>query len=112
MTTLNYSRRRIDLDEDGYLKSFTDWNEDVAHALTEREGVGRLSKDKMDILLFMRDYYTKFNSFPILNAVCRNIHQPKECTYEQFPDPILAWKIAGLPKPTTEVFSLIKHNVR
>ena len=104
------SKIKIQLDEDGYLKSFEDWNEDVAHALAEKEGVGELTRERMDILLFMRDYYSKFGAFPILNAVCRNIHQPKDCTYEQFPDPILAWKIAGLPRPTTEVFTLIKHN--
>jgi len=101
---------KIQLDEDGYLKSFDDWNEDVAQALAENEGIGRLTRERMDILLFMRDYYRNFNSFPILNAVCKNIHQPKDCTYEQFPDPILAWKMAGLPKPTTEVFALIRHH--
>jgi len=111
MATLDYSYSIIHLDEEGYLRSFDDWNEDVAHILAEREGVGRLTKDRRDILLFMRDYYRKFNSFPILDVVCKNIRQPKECTYEQFPDPILAWKIAGLPKPVTQVFSLTKHNV-
>jgi TusE/DsrC/DsvC family sulfur relay protein len=106
------SHSKVQLDEDGYLKTFEDWNEDIANLLAEKEGVGQLTKEKMDILLFMRDYYRKFQSFPILNAVCKNIHQPKDCTYEQFPDPILAWKMAGLPKPTTEVFALIKHNAR
>jgi len=43
--------------------------------------------------------------------VCKNIHQPKECAYEQFPDPIKAWKIAGLPRPTAEVFVLIRHQL-
>lgn len=109
MPAIEFSGKKITLDEDGYLTRFEDWNEDVARALAEREGVGSLTKDRMNILLFMRDYYKNFNSFPILNAVCKNIHQPNDCTYEQFPDPIIAWKIAGLPKPTTEVFSLIRH---
>ena len=110
MPTIEFSGKKIRLDEDGYLISFEDWSEDVGNILAEREGVNELTKDRMEILLFMRDYYKKFNSFPILNAVCRNIHQPDGCNYEQFPDPIIAWKIAGLPKPTTEVFALIKHN--
>ncbi len=111
MPTIELSGTRIDIDDDGYLVNFEDWNEKVAHALAEREGLGTLTKDRMDILQFMREYYRKFNSFPILHAVCKNIHQPKECTYEQFPDPIKAWRVAGLPKPTTEVFSLIRHDV-
>lgn len=110
MPTIEYSGKSIELDEEGYLASFEDWSEEVAHILAEREGVKELTKDRVEILLFMRDYYSKFNSFPILNAVCRNIHQPDGCTYEQFHDPITAWKVAGLPKPTTEVFALIKHH--
>lgn len=110
MGTIEHSDKKIELDDDGYLKRFEDWSEDAAHILAEREGVDALTRGRMDILLFMRDYYIKFNSFPVLNAVCKNVNQPKECTYEQFPDPIIAWKIAGLPKPTTEVFALIKHN--
>ena len=110
MPTIGHSGKKIRLDEDGYLISFEDWNEDIGNILAEKEGVNEHTRERMDVLLFMRDYYKKFNSFPILNAVCRNIHQPDGCTYEQFPDPIIAWKIAGLPKPTTEVFALIKHN--
>ena len=109
MPTIEHSGTKINLDDEGYLANFEEWNEEVAHALAEREGVGELTRDRLDILAFMRDYFRKFNSFPILRAVCRNIHQPDDCTYEQFPDPIKAWKIAGLPRPTTEVFGLIKH---
>jgi len=111
MPTIEYSGKKIALDDEGYLSRYEDWNENAAHALAEREKVGELTSERMDILRFMRDYYKKFNSFPILRAVCRNIHQPDDCTYEQFPDPVKAWKIAGLPKPTTEVLSLIKHQL-
>lgn len=111
MQTIECAGEQIQLDDEGYLANFETWNEAVAQELAKREGLEKLTKDRMDILLFMRDYYKKFNSFPILNAVCRNVHQEKGCTYEQFPDPIKAWKIAGLPKPTTEVFALIHHEV-
>lgn len=111
MPTIEYGDMKVDVDGAGYLARFEDWNESVAHALAEREGVGELTTERMDILQFMRDYYKKFNSFPILRAVCRNIHQPDNCTYEQFPDPIKAWKVAGLPEPTTEVLALIQHQM-
>jgi TusE/DsrC/DsvC family sulfur relay protein len=103
------SELKINIDDEGFLVNIDDWNEDVAHALAEKEGLGPLTSERLDIVRFMRDYYKKFNSFPILQAVCKNIHQSGDCTYEQFPDPIKAWRIAGLPKPTTEVFALIKH---
>lgn len=113
MPTIECEGRSISLDDEGYLVDFEAWTEKVACALADKEGVSNecpLTEERMEILRFMRDYYKKFGSFPILRAVCKNIHQPKDCTYEQFPDPIAAWKIAGLPKPTTEVFAYIKHN--
>ena len=102
----------LNLDEEGYLADPDDWNEEVACALADLEGVSRecpLSKERMDILKFVRDYYKRFEAFPIIRAVCKNVGQEKSCQYEQFPDPITAWKIAGLPKPTPEVLAKIKH---
>lgn len=101
---------KIELDDEDYLVNFEDWNEDVACALAEREGVGKecpLTKERMEILKFMRDYYKKYNTFPILRTVCRNIHQPQKCITEQFMDPLKAWKIAGLPKPAGEVMAYL-----
>ena len=105
---------KIEVDDEGYLVRFEDWNEKVACALAEREGISDqcpLTEERMNILKFMREYYIKFHSFPIVPAVCRNVHQPKNCLNEKFLDPIQAWKIAGLPKPTTEVFAHI-HSPR
>ena len=114
MPTIECEGMQIEVDDEGYLADFETWNEKIACALADREGVSKecpLTEERMEILNFMREYYKKFDSFPILRAVCKNVHQPKDCTYEQFPDPIKAWKIAGLPKPTTEVFAQIRHQV-
>jgi tRNA 2-thiouridine synthesizing protein E len=112
MPTIDYEGMAINVDDEGYLMNVDDWNEKVACVLADREGVSKecpLTKDRMDILKFMRDYYKVYSAFPILRAVCKNVHQPKECTQEQFPDPITAWKIAGLPKPTPEVLIHLEH---
>ena len=114
MPAIEYERVMIHLDDEGYLINTEDWNEKVACAMAEREGIldeCPLTIEKMEILKFMRDYYKRFNSFPILRAICKKIHQPKDCEYEQFPDPIKAWKIAGLPKPVTEVFAYLRHEI-
>ncbi len=112
MPMIEYEGMTIQVDEEGYLENFEDWNEKVARALAEREGASvecPLTKEMMDIVKFMREYYKQYQSFPVLRAVCKNVHQPKNCTYQRFPDPIKAWKIAGLPKPTTEVLAYIRH---
>lgn len=57
----------------------------------------------------INDYYERFEAFPIIRAVCKNVGQDKTCQYQQFPDPITAWKVAGLPRPTPEVLAKIRH---
>jgi tRNA 2-thiouridine synthesizing protein E len=112
MPTIEYRGKKIEVDEEGYLVNHKDWNEDVACALAEREGVAQqfpLTTEQLEILRFLRHYYERFGSFPVVRAVCRNVKKPKDCQYEHFPDPIKAWKIAGLPRPPTEVLAYIRH---
>lgn len=104
----------INLDTEGYLEDYKSWTEEIACSMAEKEGISDecpLSDERMEILRFMRDYYEKFEAFPILRAICKNVGQSKECNYEQFPDPIIAWKVAGLPKPTPEVFAKIRYTI-
>ncbi|MDA8078232.1 MAG: TusE/DsrC/DsvC family sulfur relay protein [Nitrospiraceae bacterium] len=103
MQEAEHKGMKFTLDDDGYLVNMDDWNETIASALAEREGIGELTADKMAILKFMRDYYREYNFFPILRFVCKNVGQPRNCVTEKFIEPVLAWKIAGLPNPGDEV---------
>lgn len=107
MAVIEYGAIKVEVDEEGYLVRFDDWNEKVACALAEHEGVDELTPEKIEILKFMRGYYKLYNSFPLLQAVCRNIHQPRECVREEFMEPLKAWKIAGLPKPGEEAVAYL-----
>lgn len=107
MAVIEYGDLKIKVDDEGYLAAFDDWNEKVACALAEKEGVDELTPERIDILRFMRDYFRRYNSFPVLQAVCKNIHQSKECVREEFIEPLKAWKIAGLPKPGEEAVAYI-----
>jgi dissimilatory sulfite reductase related protein len=98
MAYLESGGKRVDLDDDGFLVDMEQWDEKVAETLAAREEQ-ELSDDAVEILRFMRSYYKKFHAFPILHYVCKNVHQPRECVREKFFDPMVAWKIAGLPKP-------------
>lgn len=91
--------KSVELDEHGFLADIREWDESIAAALASHEGLRALTREQMDIILFMRAYFLQYNAFPILRSVCKNLHQPKECVNEQFIDPIKAWKIAGLPNP-------------
>ena len=92
--------KKIHLGREGFLVNVDEWNEDVARTIAEREGLKDLSGKKMEIVRFMRDYYKKYQAFPILNYVCKNLDQPRECVTDEFSNPMIAWKIAGLPEPT------------
>ncbi|HCG98370.1 MAG TPA: sulfur relay protein DsrC [Actinobacteria bacterium] len=95
------------LDEEGYLLDYHQWDESVAQAIAEKEGVGEITPDRMEIIKFMRTYYEKYKAYPILGNVCKNVHQPRDCVNEEFIDPLKAWRIAGLPRPNEEVISYL-----
>ncbi len=109
MEIFEYGNTRIELDDDGYLSHFEDWNEKMACGLAEHEGIEELSKERLEVIKFMRGYYEQFHAFPLLNSVCKNVHQSQNCVNEDFVDPVIAWKIAGLPKPSEEVISYLKR---
>lgn len=107
LDAIEIENQRIELCEGGYLCRFEEWSEQVARELARREGMSGLTEEKLAALRFIREYYAKYGFFPILNAVCRNLHRPKECVREDFIDPLLAWKFAGLPTPEEPVISLL-----
>ncbi|MBU0480083.1 MAG: TusE/DsrC/DsvC family sulfur relay protein [Proteobacteria bacterium] len=98
MNDRRHEKKTVRLDDEGYLTDQNDWDEDVALFLAGREGRAELTAEQMEIIRFMRTYYKKYNAFPMLQYVCKNINQPRECVTEQFINPGIAWKIAGLPK--------------
>jgi len=103
---------KVNIDDEGYLTNFEDWDEKVANVLAKKEGLKcPLTEEQMEILRFMRSYYQQYNSFPIVRFICKSVGQEKGCVYMEFPDPIEAWRIAGLPKPTARVFALVRHKI-
>ena len=63
MPVLTYSGLKINVDDEGFLENPDDWNEKVACALAEQEGVEELTSDRMEIISFLRDHYRKYNFF-------------------------------------------------
>jgi tRNA 2-thiouridine synthesizing protein E len=109
MTVIEYADKRVELDDQGYLVNVNDWNRDVACAMAEREGIEELTSEKLDILEFIRGYYIKYNFFPIMNSICKHVHQEKNCVTEQFLSPLKAWKMAGLPNPDDFTINVLEH---
>jgi TusE/DsrC/DsvC family sulfur relay protein len=108
MEYLELRGKKIPISGQGYLENFDDWDESVAEELARREGVGGLTEEEFVALRFIRQYYRKFNYFPIVSSVCKQVQKPKNCVHEDFINPLIAWKIAGLPEPEEPVISLLK----
>jgi len=98
MNEITVGGKKIALDDECFLVNKDDWNYDVAREIAKQLGIKSLDEQQLEIIEFMRNYYHKFNAFPILSYVCRHIDQPKQCVNDEFINPMKAWKIAGLPK--------------
>jgi len=96
----------VETDANGYLTNVEDWNEDVAKAMAEHEGLS-LSERHWDLINFLRDEYinnggNQPNTRNILKAMSAkwNAKLAQKDIYDLFPkDPSKqGGRIAGLPE--------------
>ena len=64
MPSLKYEGGSVELDKNGYLTNINAWNEAVAEAIAKREGITKLTEDRLEVIRFLRSYYMKFQLFP------------------------------------------------
>ncbi len=102
MATVNLAGVEIEVDEDGFIQDPDAWNEAIAKALAETEQVSELTEDHWKVVNYIRDYYLKFGSAPMVRKLCKETGFKLKQIYELFPTGPAkgACKIAGLPKPT------------
>ena len=104
----SFKSRKIALDNDGYLKNLSDWNEEVAQHLATAEGI-RLSPAHWEVINLLRKFYQYHQVAPatraLVNLVKRDLGTDKGRSiylmrlFKSSPAK-LANKLAGLPKPT------------
>lgn len=97
----------VALDKEGFLVNLSDWNEAVAEALAQNEGL-TLSDAHWEIIYLVREFYQSFQISPSMRALVKRAEQKLgsekgKSIYllQLFPlSPAkLVSKIAGLPKP-------------
>jgi TusE/DsrC/DsvC family sulfur relay protein len=107
MPALQVNTTRYQLSPNGRLTTLSDWNEDVAHALAEREGI-ELTDAHWEILCVMRVFYQDYNISPIRKLLKRSIAErlgPEKATDDYlnrlFPGSVevQGTRVAGLPEP-------------
>jgi len=106
---LKLGDRVLETTDQGFLCHQDDWDEKIACAMAEADGV-TLTEAHWEIILFMRQYYKDYKHLPNARMFVRAIRnalgeEKGNSRYLQrlFPDGPLkyACKFGGLPKPPT-----------
>ncbi len=102
MAQLKVKELLFDLDEDGFIQQPEKWDQKVALALAETEGIHELNDKHWQLVNYLRDYYLKFGVAPMIRKVCKDNNMKLTEIYQLFPSGPAkgACKVAGLPKPT------------
>lgn len=105
---LEVDGKSYETDEEGYLADLSQWDEKVAVALAQSEGLD-MSDNHWEVVNFLREYYSEYQIAPAVRVLTKAIGKKlgkdkgnSKYLYELFPygPAKQACKIAGLPKPT------------
>lgn len=108
MGTLDFNGKQYEVDEEGYLQSMEDWNEDLANQMAKNDGLD-LSDAHWEVINFLREYYEEYQIAPMIRVLIKAMAKAfgpekgnNKYLYELFPEGPAkqACKYAGLPKPT------------
>ena len=72
--TLHLNGRSVELDHEDYLLEPSDWNEDVACAIAEKENI-EMSDDVWEVVNFVRDYYEERQAVPEHRVLLRELRK-------------------------------------
>ena len=102
MALLETAEFAVELDDEGFIVNPDEWDEGVALAIALSDGIAVLNDDHWKIIRFLREYFEKYGTAPMIRRLCKETGYPLQSMYELFPKgPVLgACRIAGLPKPS------------
>ncbi|MFP3860260.1 MAG: TusE/DsrC/DsvC family sulfur relay protein [Bacteroidota bacterium] len=91
----------VNVDEEGYLEDYKQWNEDIAKEIAQEEGI-ELTDKHWEVFKYLREQYEAGASLTIRKVGKSGITDIKEL-YKLFPGGPLkkSSRIAGIPKPTS-----------
>ena len=102
MPQLQWNHIAIQVDDDGFMADPSAWDEQVALALADSEGLPGLNEGQWKVVNYLRDYYLKFGIAPMVRKLCKETGFSLTEIYQMLPDGPAkgACKVAGLAKPT------------
>jgi tRNA 2-thiouridine synthesizing protein E len=97
-----WNSHEVEVDEEGFIQQPELWNEQLALALAQTDGVKQLTDGHWRIIRYIRGYYQEFEIAPMIRKLCKETGFSLREIYDLFPSGPAkgACKVAGLPKPT------------
>ena len=91
----------VDVDAEGFLTDPGQWNEQIAEAIAEGNGVPELTDRHWLVVRFMRERYLATGTAPTIRSLGKESGVPVKELYQLFPKgpAKLAARIGGIPKP-------------
>jgi tRNA 2-thiouridine synthesizing protein E len=101
MEAIEIQNKKVAFSSDGYLVTSELWNEDIAIFIAKDLGIQKLDEKHWAIIYYVREYWMKNGTAPLIRHVCQHTGIRLSLIYELFPmGPAKgACRIAGLPRP-------------
>ena len=101
MTTTLIAEAPVDVDAEGFMTNAEQWNEQIAEAIAEANGIPELTERHWLVVRFMRERYLATGNAPSIRSLGKESGVPNKELYKLFPKgpAKLAAKIGGIPKP-------------
>ena len=102
MAQMELAGNMVEVDENGFLQETEKWNENIAKAFAEIEGVTELTEEHWTVIHYLRSYYLEYGICPMIRKLIKRTGVSLARLYELFPQGPAnsACKWAGVPKPT------------
>ena len=102
MATVEYMGKTFNVDEDGFIDSYENWNEEWVQWVKHQEGIEELNDEHKKVITVLQEYYEKNGIAPMVRILSKVTGFKLKLIYKLFPLGTRkgACKMAGLPKPT------------
>ena len=102
MPTVEFEGTSYDVDEDGFIDDFVNWDEGWMLYVKSSEGIDELTDEHKKVVDVLQEYYKKNGIAPMVRILSKVTGYKLKYIYELFPSGPGkgACKMAGLPKPT------------
>jgi len=88
-------------DEDGFLRTLSNWSRSMAQSLAEKNDIGPLNEEHWRVIEFVKEYYETHGTGPPVVRIGKSTGMNTDEICGLFPCGVVrgAYRLAGLPRP-------------